>query len=125
MTVTGFDSSQTLSLLRELLGLAEKIGDTKARVRVLEGQVRSHSHRIRLLEKGRSPARSSLAPTVSPGRMVRLKAWVKRMADRHDKMSFPVKFALWATPRGLLAWGAWQGWNQTILGWLQRIVDLW
>jgi hypothetical protein len=126
LTVTGFDTSQTLSLLRELLGLAEKIGDTKARVRVLEGQVRSHSHRIRLLEKARpSPVRVSSVPTVLLGRMDRLRAWGNRMSNRHNNMGFPAKFVLWATPRGLLMWGAWQGWNQTVLGWLQRIVDLW
>jgi hypothetical protein len=123
--VTNLSTSQTLSLLKELLGLAEKIGDHKARLKALESQGRSHAHRIRLLEKARSPAKGSSVPTASPKRMVRLRAWLKRMAERHENMSFGAKFALWATPRGLLAWGAWQGWNQTVLGWLQRIVDLW
>jgi hypothetical protein len=124
--VQSSDTSLTQSLLRELLGLAEKVGDHKARLKALESQGRSHAHRIRLLEKGtRSPAKGSSAPTVSLKRMARLRAFIKRMAERHDNMSFGAKFALWATPRGLLAWGAWQGWNQTVLGWLQRIVDLW
>jgi hypothetical protein len=123
--VTGSDTSLIQSLLRELLGLAEKVGEVRGETRVLRMDQRALHHRVRLLEKGRSPAKGSSAPTASPKRMARLRAFIKRMAERHDNMSFGAKFALWATPRGLLAWGAWQGWNQTVLGWLQRIVDLW
>lgn len=123
--MNGSDTSLTQSLLRELLGLAEAIGNTKAKVKALESQGRAHAHRLRLLERGRLPDKGSSVRTASPKRMARLRAFLKRMAERHENMSFGAKFALWATPRGLLAWGAWQGWNQTVLGWLQRIVDLW
>lgn len=123
--MTNLDSSLTQSLLRELLGLAEKVGEVRGETRVLRMDQRALHHRVRLLEKGRQPGAGSSDPTASPKRMARLRAFIRRLAERHENMSFSAKFALWATPRGLLAWGAWQGWNQTVLGWLQRIVDLW
>lgn len=123
--MNGSDTSLTQSLLRELLGLAERVGEVRGETRVLRMEQRAHAHRLRLLEKGRPPDKGSSARTVSPGRMVRLKLWGKRLADRYESMNFGAKLMLWAAPRGLLAWGAWQGWNQTVMGWLQRIVDLW
>ena len=111
------------SLLKELLGLAEKVGQTRGEVRTLHSEVRAHALRLEALEESRDSASS--APTVSPGLMGWAKALAGRVSRRLENLSLWAKIALWATPRGLLAWGAWQGWNQTVLGWVQRVVDFW
>lgn len=119
--MTGYDTSLTQSLLRELLGLAEKVGETR-------GVVRQHDLRLTALEQARTAppqASASSVPTATPGLMAQAKAFAKRLSVRVENMSLWAKIGLWLTPRGLLAWGAWQGWNQTVLGWVQRIVDFW
>lgn len=103
---------------QELLNLATRVGEVK-------GQIGSATQRIERLENRllHQPAPVPSPPSTAPSRMDRLKARIQEWSEWASPVSLFGKIGLWLLPRVLLAWGIASGWSQTLLAWLQRIID--
>ncbi len=107
-------SEELQSIWREIINLATMVGGIKA-------DLRSERRRITTLEEKLAsappPPSTATARGTPPRRSLRgLFRWLLQMSPLG-------KMIVWLGPRLLLAWAMFSGWSQSVITWLQRLVD--